>query len=63
MGRDLSQKDRLGRVIMKNGCKPAGVPDQCATSLSNPRVMVSWQILKLVQPKAEDVQAAWEARI
>jgi hypothetical protein len=30
---------------------------------SNPRVAVSWQILKVVQPKAEDVQNAWEARI
>jgi hypothetical protein len=29
---------------------------------SNPRAKVSWQILKAVQPEAEDVQNAWEAR-
>jgi hypothetical protein len=30
---------------------------------SNPRVTVSWQILNVVQPKAEDVPNAWDARI
>jgi hypothetical protein len=30
---------------------------------SNPRVTVSWQILTVVQPKAEDVQNAWDARV
>jgi hypothetical protein len=30
---------------------------------SNPRATVSWQILKVVQPEAEDVQNARDARI
>jgi hypothetical protein len=30
---------------------------------SNPRVTVSWQILKVVQPQAKAVQTAWDARI
>jgi hypothetical protein len=30
---------------------------------SNPRVTVSWQILKVVQPEAEEVQTAWDAGI
>jgi hypothetical protein len=36
---------------------------QAGRTASNPRVTVSWQILKVVQPKAEDVQHAWDARI
>jgi hypothetical protein len=30
---------------------------------SNPRVTVSWRFLKVVQPMAEDVQNARDARI